>query len=1439
MKQTINLPFDMKNKCIVLVTLWFSLFSLAGHSQINQGGSPYSFQNPQLVKSAVPVNQMQKIELNRLMAEDSINDSFKDIPWRFGENIYVNFNLQNSGTWDILPKGDKLWRLGIRCRGAYTINLTFDNYHLPPGATLFVYNADKSQVIGAFTDFNNQTDKVFATTLVSGEEITIEYYEPSNPAFPGELNLYRVTHGYRDAYGYAKSLGSSGSCNNNVVCPESAGWENQIKSVCMLVSGGSGFCSGAIVNNTSQNGVPYVLTANHCYSDPSSWVFWFNWQSPTCTNPTTSPAYNSISGATLKARNASSDFCLVQMNTTPPAAYGVYYAGWNRQNVGATSGAGIHHPSGDIKKISFSVTTFTSNTWSGTPADSHWNVSWSDGVTEPGSSGSPMFDQNHRIIGQLHGGPSACGGSDLSDLYGKVSMSWDYGTTSSTELKDWLDPTNISGNTLDGWDPNGFVPIVTTTAATSVTFTEATLNGTVNPNTLATMYHFDWGTLPSYGNSTTSTSAGSGTTAVPVTASLTGLTTGTTYHFRLVGVNSQGTTNGNDLTFTPGGATVTTTAASSITMSSATAGGNVSSDGGLSVTARGVCWSTSASPDISGSHTVDGFGTGVFVSSLAGLAANTTYHIRAYATSSGGTFYGNDLTFTTLCGTITLFPWNEGFENAGVIPNCWSQEQVSSSGIYFTFITGNGSGNPATAHGGTFNACLKDASSGDNKTKLITPPINLSSIGSPQLTFWHTQAFWSPDQDQLIIYYKTSSTGTWTQLTSYTASITAWTMETVSLPSASSDYYIAFEGNAKYGYGVCIDDVSITGTGGPNLSVAPANQSVTAAVGTTSFTVTSNSAWIASSNQTWCTVTASGTGNGTITANYVQNTSAVSRVANITVTVATLTPIIVTVTQAAPSLSVTPANQSVAATAVTTNFTVTSNSAWTASGDQSWCTATPSGTGNGSITANFSANLAFVQRIANITVTVAGMTPVVVTVTQAATPSPEFNFTIANDVQTSDKTLEFDLYLLDFQPSTPFELSIIQAGILVNNGIIGSGTITTSIVPGYSDLVASQQPAIALWSTGTTNGCIKITPNSGPSCGNGTIIGTSGLGTRICRIRIANSVPFTSNSQANLAFNFPLSPYPTKVFQYYGTPCVGNLLATNSTNCFSLASNPVLNGPPSLSVSPSDQPVTAALGMIPFVVTSNANWTATSNQSWCTVTPSGFGNGAIAATYTANPNPTPRVASITVTVAGLTPVVVTVTQADAANRTVNLSLFLEGLYDGYSVMRPAMDEFAPHWGQTIADKLTVELHNGANYSSIVYTASNVVLNTNGTISFTIPSTYSGNYYVTIVHRNSILTTSATPVAFSSPVITYDFDFPGKVYGNNIAMMLDGRYVFYSGDVNQDGLVDGSDLSDIDNLSNSASSGYLPEDVNGDGLVDGSDLSITGNNADVAIGAITP
>ncbi|MEI6487489.1 MAG: T9SS type A sorting domain-containing protein [Bacteroidota bacterium] len=456
----------MKKLLLLSVVLASALFHNTVVAQLSQGGTPFSFNVNSKHLQEVTYKLMPSFDMEALRAEDAVNDQSKG-PYRFGYNHYVSLNLDNSGTWTTMPNGDRLWRLGVKSTGALTINLAFDDFFMPKGASMFVYNSTKDFVLGAFTEVNNQKDKAFATDLIGGEAVVLEYYEPASAAHQGRISLFRVTHGYRGVEDYAaKSFGSSQSCQVNVNCPLGNNWQNDKRGVVCLVVNGGEFCSGSLVNDVPQDGKPYVLTANHCSTsnDWAQWVFRFNWEAPGCSNPASSPSTTqSLSGSNLCARNGGSDFCLVQItgglvNNTVPATYNAYFNGWSNINTPADTVIGIHHPSGDIKKISQATNSVTSNPSfnAGNGAADCWQIGqWTTACTEPGSSGSPLFDKFHHIVGQLYGGPSACGASAANDYddYGKFAVSWLGGGTNATQLKHWLDPNNTGATTLNGWSP--------------------------------------------------------------------------------------------------------------------------------------------------------------------------------------------------------------------------------------------------------------------------------------------------------------------------------------------------------------------------------------------------------------------------------------------------------------------------------------------------------------------------------------------------------------------------------------------------------------------------------------------------------------------------------------------------------------------------------------------------------------------------------------------------------------------------------------------------------------------------------------------------------------------------------------------------------------------------------------------------------------------------
>jgi uncharacterized protein (TIGR02145 family) len=194
------------------------------------------------------------------------------------------------------------------------------------------------------------------------------------------------------------------------------------------------------------------------------------------------------------------------------------------------------------------------------------------------------------------------------------------------------------------------VPVLTTSSVTGITQTTAISGGniTFDGGVQITVRGVCWSstkTLPDITDSKTSDGTGSG----PFVSNITGLTGNTNYYVRAYATNSQGTGYGSTVSFktSPLLPTVTTSQPTATSTTTGAGGGTVTSDGGSPVTARGVCWSQSANPTISNSRTTDGAGTGSFNSTITGLAVNTTYHVRAYATNSVGTAYGADRLFTT------------------------------------------------------------------------------------------------------------------------------------------------------------------------------------------------------------------------------------------------------------------------------------------------------------------------------------------------------------------------------------------------------------------------------------------------------------------------------------------------------------------------------------------------------------------------------------------------------------------------------------------------------------------------------------------------------------------------------------------------------------------------------------------------------------------------
>ena len=431
--------------------------ALNSSAQLSYGGIPASFSQLKKAASVVPVIDMEPVDNDQLLiAEKADPENLKS--FYFAKSFKVDISPQSSGIWDV--KGElKIWRVGIRSKGAWSLNLIFDKMIIPQDASLFIYSKDQKKVLGAFTSANEQSSGYFSTFPISGDEIVIEYNEPMKSIYPGELHLSSVNHDYKNFFG-SRPLGEAGPCNMDVYCPDAIPYATEKQSVVSLIVGGRELCTGTLVNNTSQNKTPYLITAGHCIgnaTDAQQTVFCFNYESPACANGKSSMngyADQTISGAILKARSDSLDFALVQLVTSPPAEYRPYYAGWNRAVVIPSSTVTIHHPLGDVKKVSKDNDPPTIGNYNSSfTSNSFWIIGkWEIGTTQQGSSGCPLFNQNKLMIGTLTGGTATCD-TPTNDLFAMFNKQWDYYKTSDKQLKIWLDPAGTGALEVPGLNP--------------------------------------------------------------------------------------------------------------------------------------------------------------------------------------------------------------------------------------------------------------------------------------------------------------------------------------------------------------------------------------------------------------------------------------------------------------------------------------------------------------------------------------------------------------------------------------------------------------------------------------------------------------------------------------------------------------------------------------------------------------------------------------------------------------------------------------------------------------------------------------------------------------------------------------------------------------------------------------------------------------------------
>ncbi|PQJ35795.1 hypothetical protein BSZ35_15385 [Salinibacter sp. 10B] len=474
------MSFRSLSSLLVLLLIWS-----AGAASAQQGPPLPSRQHASALQtqSALPVESLPSVDEAALRAEDA-RRADRIGPARYGTVLNTTVSPTRDGTWEQLPSGNWLWRIRLQSQDAVSMSVGLKPFQLPEGAQLYLYGPEGTLVHGPYTN-DDATNGQLWTPLVPDAEITLELEVPANRRSAVTLRVADVIHGYRSLHSARTPGTKSGTCNLDVACEEADPWQSEVRSV-----GGYTFsegesalvCTGALINNTAEDGRPLFLTAEHCVSnaqDAASMVFYWNVQTSTCrtpgtpengTQPDSLEPQNwgqTSTGAVLRARYGNvhrtnsiagrPDLSLVEVDDDIPTDYNLFLSGWSRIDTPPSESVTIHHPQGHGKRISFDndparVTGY------GEPSsgDTHLRIgAWDLGTTEPGSSGSPLFNENQRIVGVLSGGLAGCVNgtaedNDEPDWYGHLAAGFENGDYQDRTIADVLDPLDSGVETLDG-----------------------------------------------------------------------------------------------------------------------------------------------------------------------------------------------------------------------------------------------------------------------------------------------------------------------------------------------------------------------------------------------------------------------------------------------------------------------------------------------------------------------------------------------------------------------------------------------------------------------------------------------------------------------------------------------------------------------------------------------------------------------------------------------------------------------------------------------------------------------------------------------------------------------------------------------------------------------------------------------------------------------------
>lgn len=469
----------MKRFRLLLLLMGF-LFTRSVMSQISYGGVPHFPATSTLRSSTQPEYiRMPSFDTDSLLREDQINERNMRGSYRFAHKFHTEIEKRSDGRLTLLPDGTRVWTIGIASEGAYSINLLLKDVSIPEGGELFVYNEDHTHVIGRFDSRNISASGLLPLRPVAGDKIIIEYSEPPTAPFEGNFVVAEVNHDYRDFLRRSPDTDkSSYSCMQDALCSDID--RNLIRATVLLMINGTQSCTGTLINNSENDGTPYLLTAVHCLNSSASFpktmdyyidvagtiITFFNYDRYICGSDMKGVEEMSIASTYPRAVVEKKDLALLELPEAPPVHYNVYYAGWSLDQTGAAYPyRNLHHPSAAVKKYGLFNGQLQVSNYAPSPSyfdrNSHWQVGgWTAGSTYSGSSGSPLFDRDGLIVGGLTGGNSACkdtGPNGYSDYFFNLFKGWEGASLGAP--KSFLDRSQEGLLRLEGFDPHAKRPL--------------------------------------------------------------------------------------------------------------------------------------------------------------------------------------------------------------------------------------------------------------------------------------------------------------------------------------------------------------------------------------------------------------------------------------------------------------------------------------------------------------------------------------------------------------------------------------------------------------------------------------------------------------------------------------------------------------------------------------------------------------------------------------------------------------------------------------------------------------------------------------------------------------------------------------------------------------------------------------------------------------------